>query len=173
MLQVLQAAMGVGVVMFGGVVLFLSHMMGGGTSAPAKASDVVRMLSLVNAAVFCLLALAAAVLPELVANPGRTFKQAAGAAPSVAPGDLEEAFQWKLGAARVLRLAPLEGSALMGLVVCLLGVMDGSVRADPAYWCNALPAAVFIAYVIATFPTARQVAEIFQRYLARARSPFA
>jgi hypothetical protein len=64
--------------------------------------------------------------------------------------------------AMILRLAMLEGPALFGLVVCLLGAINGFLHTHPLYWVNAASALYFIGYVVQTFPNRQRMEEIFQ-----------
>lgn len=53
----------------------------------------------------------------------------------------------------ILRLALREGAALLGLVVCLLAALNGVLRAFPAYWVNLAPAALFLFFLAARWPS--------------------
>lgn len=52
-----------------------------------------------------------------------------------------------------LRLAFREGTAILGLVVCFLAAGNGVLRAYPAYWVNAAPAALFLFFLWARWPS--------------------
>ena len=67
------------------------------------------------------------------------------ASPADADGVVHTAF--------VLRLALREGAAILGLVVCFLGAGNGVLRAYPAYWVNAAPAALFLLFWWARWPS--------------------
>ena len=49
--------------------------------------------------------------------------------------------------------APGSSPVRSGLVICLLGSMDGTLREKPIFWLNALSPALFLAWSLATFPT--------------------
>lgn len=53
----------------------------------------------------------------------------------------------------ILRLALREGAAMLGLVVCFLAARNGVLRAYPAYWVNAAPAALFLFFLWARWPS--------------------
>ncbi len=53
----------------------------------------------------------------------------------------------------VIRLALREGTALLGLVACFLAAQNGVLRAFPAYWVNAAPAALFLFFLYAQWPS--------------------
>ena len=63
----------------------------------------------------------------------------------------------RLRSAAILRLALLEGSALFGVAVCLLGVVQGAATGRPWIWANAAPAVLFSVLTILTFPTAERL----------------
>ena len=172
-LQIIQAAMGNGVVLFAAVVCFLSRQEHVARAEAEKPNDLLRSLCLLNAGVFCLCVLIAAVVPPLAVNMGALFRRAASASGEGSPGQLAVAFMQKFFKAKMLRLAPLEGSAMMGLVACLIPALDGTLAQNLIYWYNAAPAAVFLAYVIVSFPTAGRIEKLFAAELARARSGLA
>ena len=66
---------------------------------------------------------------------------------------------WKdLRGAAILRLAMLEGCALFGVVICLLGVVLEAATQHPWIWANAASAALFLIFAVLTFPTAERLA---------------
>ena len=67
------------------------------------------------------------------------------ASPADADGVVHMAF--------VLRLALREGAAMLGLVVCFLAARNGVLSAFPAYWVNAAPAALFLFFLWARWPS--------------------
>lgn len=73
--------------------------------------------------------------------------------------------------ASILRIAMFEAPALFGLVICLLGVMSGTIHGQPLYWLNAISAAVLIVFVAVTFPTREQMMDTFRMKVAGTREP--
>lgn len=67
----------------------------------------------------------------------------------------------------IARIAVLEGVALFGLVVCLLGVLNGAMEEQPLYWLNAASLLVLVAVSLATFPTAERLEGEARRLLER------
>lgn len=55
--------------------------------------------------------------------------------------------------AYIVRLALREGAALLGMIVCLLAAMKGVLKAYPAYWVNAAPAALFLFFLAVNWPS--------------------
>jgi hypothetical protein len=67
----------------------------------------------------------------------------------------------------IMRLALMEGSALFGLAVCMIGATNGVLRAVPEYWINLLSPFLLIGFGIATFPTKERLVDWFaERFLA-------
>jgi hypothetical protein len=66
--------------------------------------------------------------------------------------------------AMLVRLAILEGGALLALVTILLAVMDGYIYASPIVWINLVPVAYFALHVFANFPTVDRIAGIYSSY---------
>jgi hypothetical protein len=68
--------------------------------------------------------------------------------------------------ATMLRLALLEGAALFGLVVCVIGVLGGVLHRYPLYWVNSVSALIMLGTVVATFPTRERLEQVFRDYIA-------
>ncbi len=62
----------------------------------------------------------------------------------------------------MIRAAILEGMALFGLIVCLLGVLDGQIHLQPVYWGNLFSYILFAAVTVWTFPTKSRLETIFK-----------
>ena len=62
----------------------------------------------------------------------------------------------------LIRLAMFEGTALFGLITCLLGATDGTLRQYPVYWLNLFSLVFMILFVLVTFPTRQRLEDIFQ-----------
>jgi hypothetical protein len=67
------------------------------------------------------------------------------AAPETLPAAVQSAF--------IIRLACREGAGLLGLTVAYLAALNGTLRAYPAYWVDAAPAALFVGFVALHWPT--------------------
>jgi len=153
-LRIIQGAMAAGVVVFAGVVLYLSYVVfGPSTSEPSTGDRLVDLLSMVNAVLACVCVILAWLVGRI---PLRRFTPPAELDPiAEVPEDspVFAEFVAALFPARLVRLAMLEGAGLFGLVVCLLAGLCGVVRARPAYLFNMLPAGLMVAYSVVTFPT--------------------
>ena len=130
-LRVIVGAMAGGVALLGAVTLFL-FVRGPAAPASPKAFDTLRLFSIVDAVLFLSSWAMSGVLFQTLSAPG-TFAA--------------------LQSAVIVRAAAREGSALLGIVVCLLGALSGALRVQPAYWANALPGALFVGWVLATLPS--------------------
>jgi hypothetical protein len=169
--QVFQAAMGAGIALYAVVVLVLHAT---STPQPGELEKDVPILTGVNAVMAVGSWAAALLLPSFYVRAVRTgsppFRGAPGlGAPSSGP---ETAAGRCLGLARgvfILRIAFLESSALFGLTVCLLAVINGVIRKEPLYWLNALPAALVLAFVLATFPTRERILDLCAEFARKAR----
>ena len=57
----------------------------------------------------------------------------------------------------IIRLACREGAGLLGLTVAYLAALNGTLRAYPAYWVDAAPAALFVGFVALHWPSAERL----------------
>lgn len=58
----------------------------------------------------------------------------------------------------IVRLALREGPGLLGLTAAYLAAANGTLKAYPAYWVNAVPYALFLTFLAAHWPTAERLA---------------
>lgn len=130
-LQIIGFALVAGAVCFAVIAAALPFLNGsepiveGGAPAAAAAS-IIGMLSLVHAALFASLLPAALILPQRVA--GRN--------------------QAGLQQSMIVRWAMLEGAALFGSVVVLLGGLEGRLPAEPIFYANLASTAAFVMLVV-------------------------
>lgn len=148
-LKVISAAMGLGIALLAGIVVFTYA-----TNARPATPEALRAVN-VFTAVAMGVTLAAIILSEIL---WRALLQRAG----------EGAFTRKLTGAFIARMACREGAALLGCVAALLAAMSGVLRAYPAYWANLAPAALFWSYLYLHWPTAENLkSEISQSLSSR------
>lgn len=137
-LQVLSAAMGLGVALLAGIVVF-THF----TSARPATPEALRAVN-----VFTAVAMGAAVVSIVLSEIlWRLLLKRGGAGP----------VERTVTGAFVVRLACREGAALIGCVAALLAAMSGVLRAYPAYWANLAPAALFWSHLYLHWPTAENL----------------
>lgn len=63
----------------------------------------------------------------------------------------------------VIKFAMLEGGALFGGVVLILGITSGSIYMNEMIWLAIIPILVFFAIVVIEFPTKIKIIEIYKR----------
>ena len=159
-LQIISAAFAFGVVSFAGIVGLLSVIT---EQDPAEDAGIIGLLSLVHLAMALSLWPLAFFLHARMLSAGASSATPNGPGPDDAPtrharsGNARGARLGAIRGATLIRLAMLEGAALFGLVICLLGTLEGVLRTEPKYWLNALSAVLFLAFVVATFPTRERV----------------
>ncbi len=182
-LQILQTAFTMGFLLFAVVVVGL-HASGSlkqGDMAPVAPDDpdrldILPILTLVHAAVaISCWTLAFASFGAMI-GPARLAR--AIAEPMILPGPsgartIVEGPAHKcialLRGAILVRLALIEGPALFGAVICLLGAIDGSIDEQPLYWLNLLSGAVLVLFAIATFPTRDRLWDLVRRRFVEIR----
>ena len=159
-------ALGAGVLVFGFVIWNISTV----ATGRAPAEDTLRMMMILSIvhAVFALSVYAVSnFIYNLQFRPSRLERSAQeGVYDPRSRRVLEDPAVNSLMIIRVaaiIRLALLEGVAFFGLAICMMGVKNGVMEIQPAYWLNALSAVVMLAFVAATFPTRERVEEIFRR----------
>ena len=158
-LQLLQAAMALGVLLFGTVTGILYASGAGGAEARADAS-VETVLSVADAVMAVFLWIGAiALFPACCRSPAAAPSAKHALSSTAGGGTPGAALAGRLRGAWILRLALLEGSALFGIVVCLIGALDGTLREQPVFWLNAIPAILFLVFAAATFPTRDRLLE--------------
>jgi len=137
-LKVISAAMGLGIALLSGIVVFTYV-----TNARPATPEALRTVN-VFTAITMGVALAAIILSEILWHA--LLKRAAAGA-----------FAQKLAGAFIARMACREGAALLGCVTALLAAMSGVLRAYPAYWANLAPAVLFWSYLYLHWPTAENL----------------
>ena len=168
--RLVQGGLGLGILIFGIVVLILNMTIEPSAGRLTEtALRPVQILSLVTL-VLTLSTYTAAFLvnrfffdtDRLSKRMGKELRDEKGGI----IGEPAEKFIHILLHSTILRLALLEGSALFGLVVCQIAVVWGVLQVRPLYWLNALPAAIMIAYVVATFPSRERILNTFQNEIS-------
>jgi len=136
-LRILQLALMAGALLFAGSVFLMMTLRGDETPGVPQGS-LMRMLTAANLAWMVVAHAAGAWL----------FRRRMEAAPpddaSGAVGALREAW--------IVRLALAEGSALFGSAACMMAVLGGTLPAQPVWWVNLVPVAVFTAFGAVTLP---------------------
>lgn len=157
-IQIVHLAIPAGALLFAVVTLALSTT----RTAPQEASgiELVGTLSLVHAFVFLSTFPLALLLPRsLVARGLQQVREA--------ERDEAQAGQRALNvlrAASIVRLALLEGAALLGVIVCLLGGLRGVDDRQPLVWLNLASTGVLLVVAALTFPSRGRLEELFREH---------
>lgn len=167
-MQIVQAALGMGVFTFGIVIAVLYTT----AAAIPTREDIewIQMLTLVHLLILSGGAAMANILfrslfseRQLAAASERKVRDNRGQALT----DPAAKALAHVRSAIILRLAVLEAPALFGLVICLLTITSGVAAVAPIYLLNGLSAAGFIVYVATTFPNRDRLAGIFNEYVLK------
>lgn len=155
--QIIAAVLWIGATVFLGVVL-ISYS----ASVPdqTQTNSILPVLTIVHAVEASFSYLAAFFIYRFCTSPGGlAFLQKQNAV----QGDLQVPFVGAIFTGYILSAALLEGTALFGLVVCMVGTMDGTILQSPVYWLNLFSYVVFSAFILKTFPTKPRLENIFLR----------
>ncbi|MCP4548794.1 MAG: hypothetical protein GY835_20230 [bacterium] len=158
-LRIIYLSLATGVLLFLGVAVFLSWQ-GRNESVPPPDSPLIP-LSLITVAMLLVCWVSAFWVFDAGFRPGKLGNRLRLSAEINSRGTAEPSVTFLRGALLV-RLAMLEAPALLGLVNIIRWITDGALRAQPLYWLNALPALLFIAFVIMTFPTRESLVELYR-----------
>ncbi len=157
--RVIQAAIMTGPLVFLLVIVGFSLQRTGDIRPTGSDFEIMNILSMVHAMLALGAIFLSQYLPGLLFSPER-IQQMGEATPADMLAARCVASQ---RVAIIARLAVLEGVSLFGLAVCLVGVMNHVVQAEPSYWFNAASAAAFLMYGAAIFPTRENLVEWFER----------
>lgn len=149
-LQIIQAAMGLGVMIFTIVVLSMGSALVDAPDEPD--SELIDILTVAHLATAISGYVAAAFLFNVQLSRWNG-----------APETFFDVFQ----TATIVRLALMEGAALFGLVVCLLAGQAGIEYTSRTYFVNAASAVIFIGFVVLTFPTPERIETAYNEKAAR------
>jgi hypothetical protein len=167
-IQIIQAALGLGVFTFGIVIAVLYTT---ATAVPTREDiELIQMLTLGHLVILSGGAAMASILfrnffseRQLAAAAKRTVRDSRGQTLT----DPASKALAHVRSAIVLRLAVLEAPALFGLVICFLMVTNGAATVAPMYLLNALSAAGFIVYIATTFPNKDRLSGIFNEFVLK------
>jgi hypothetical protein len=132
-LQVIAFAMGLGILLLAGVVVFVYFQ-----NARLPTPEGLRLINALTMATMAATA-AAAVLSEIL---WKSLLRRSGELPA------------RLNGAFLARAACREGAAMAGCVTALLAATNGVLRAYPAYWAVLAPAFLFWSFLYVHWPSA-------------------
>lgn len=170
-LRIIQAALMLGPLIFFLVVLFMAARMepaapgeGGGDPGLAGVMLLVTLFVTLSAVGGYRL------VPRLVLQPGRLTAALEGEQrlpDGRVVDDPAERLLLLYQTVAIIRLALLEGAALLGTVTLLLGVTTGSLEGNPVLWVAVLPLAIHLVVAAMTFPTPDRVAAFLEERVLR------
>ncbi len=158
-MQIMQGALLVGPTIFLLVILVLSQT-GERPSPTSESVDNLTLLSMVNA-VYALVAFGAGTfLFARIFNPDRLVVPE-----TTAHGiELGQSALALLQTALLLRMGLLEGAAILGLAVCMIGWSNGVLPTEEVYWLNSGSVLLLFLTGVMLFPTKERVLQLFDRY---------
>jgi hypothetical protein len=158
--QIVQAALALGVVFFGVVVVYLYTAIAPGPADEAPtALQTVQILSFGHAGLAIVLYVTVPMLENIVFSAKRFETiRARSNAPSPADACLE-----LIRTASIIRLALYEAVAFFGLVVCILAATTQVLHTYPIYWLNMSTAVFLVVYSLTTFPNRDRLLTVFHR----------
>jgi hypothetical protein len=157
-LRIIYLVLVIGIAIILALILFL-HVLDGSNTGDDTSLRIVQILTFVHVVVAFSLYVVASVLPSVLLSPA-ALERSRARNPSIAPVDLALDL---IRRALLLRLVLFEGTALLGLIVCMLGELFGVLRAQPIYWLNVVTTFILFAYVAANFPSEERLVRINDR----------
>lgn len=161
--QIIPVASLMGVTLFLGVILYVYS-----THPPAeeKAGDnTLAIMSILHAGMGCICYLVGfLVFRRLTSLKGLDFlhRNVPARADLQPELPIELRCVGVMSTACILRAAIFEGPVTFGLVVCLLGSINGQIHLQPVYWLNLFSSVLFAALTVWTFPTKDRLETIFK-----------
>ncbi len=150
-LKVICIALSVGVALFAVIAIFLASEEPSPGSARDSAMGMLRVIHLV-------VTLGAIVLQKILFE--RVMSGKIRPRGTVGPTSFSKTYL----SASIMRLAIVEGAALFGLVIALIGSTGGQIAGDPTYYLHLIPAILLIMTARMTYPSARRVEELARQY---------
>lgn len=172
LMQAIQAMLGLGVLLFAVIALALAvslsvppdDLAAGTPGGAAEILSLTNMLSLVHA----LLAVSTIPMGLILYNFFIRKKAAAGLEAidsDTPPEEVEQCMKTCLAMIRqavIIRLALFEGPAFFGIVVFLLGGIEGIAMDAPLLWLNLVTPLIMLVLVAATFPSRQRLEDLFR-----------
>lgn len=156
--QIIAGALLAGTTVFLAVVL-LVYAQTPEKAPPDSADSILPILTGVHAVVAGLNVIAAIFVYRFCISPkGAAFLQQQ----SAVRGDLQVPVMGAIFTGFIFSAALLEGAALFGIIVCLMGILEGTIRQEPGYWLNLFSYVIFAAFMVKTFPTRMRLENVFR-----------
>ncbi len=165
--QVIQGAIGAGIVFFF-VILIVSQ------SAPVQADgdsvELVKIMTAINAFIAAGVYFASNILFNTMFSEKRLQEAVTKTFYNQQRQPITDPAEKCLAQIRtavIVRLALWEAPALFGLVICMIGSMNGVIHEHPFYWINLIPSLIHVGLVVMTFPNRERLEEIFTAKISR------
>jgi hypothetical protein len=155
-MQLIHVALPLGPVLFAFVVIFMNLSMGSVRPTTTE-FEIMKLLSTVHV-VFALLAL---IGSEAVFRWLADVRRIAESDTDTTPLFVAKCVS-RFRTASIARLAILEGAAMFGLMVCLVGLTRGILDVEPMYWLNIASTFVMMTVAVWKFPTRERVISALQ-----------
>ena len=170
--RVIGIALVVGVTLFLGivVVLYFQNKPGPETVSQVTADGILPILSMVHG-VMAVSGYVIAFFVNRMLLSARSFMTAYPAMKVNLPPEQdtpESRYFVRLFTAYIIPMAILEGVTLFGLIICMLGVLEGEIYDKPIYWLNLFSYAVFVCVFLWTFPTKSKLEAVFKKRFMKA-----
>ncbi len=157
--RVIHAAIMAGPVFFLMIIIALSSQQTGGVPPLPSNVEIINTLSMVHVGIALAAFLLSSYLSAALFSPDRLGGEEE---PMTAEMLASKCVVLQRSAA-IARLALLEGAAFFGLAICLLGVVNHVIQAEPSYWLNATSTGFFLIYAATVFPTRESLIGWFDR----------
>ncbi|MBI5215722.1 MAG: hypothetical protein HY960_08210 [Ignavibacteriae bacterium] len=145
-LQAIHLALGTSPVTFGFIIILLAQT---AENLPSQNSELIQTLSFITL-LLCTIAYSSFPFVNKIFNA--KFQ-------SVETKNVVEQRFKILVTKKIITVASFEMPAMFGLVVCLLGVLDGSFSSYPEFLLNIVPAFILIVYIALTFPSRERIVD--------------
>ena len=153
-----------GVTVFLGIILLLAYSQSQSNQS-ANSQDILPILTTVHIILALTAYFVSFIVFRLLTNPVRLRKITLPAAmPSGRQiSTPEQMYLVTVFTASIIRAALFEGSALFGLIICLMGALDGSIQRYPVYWLNLFSFVIMAGMMIYTFPSRTKLEDLFKK----------
>jgi hypothetical protein len=140
-------------------VIILLYLQNGHAGMVQTDTSLMGTLSLIHACFALIAAGGAFYLPKIQMRKEYLSRAAAGLSVEKIAAKAVQLHR----ASTVMMMAPIEGAAFFGGAICMIGVVDGTMGQETAYWLNTLSGVVLVGIGLLTFPTRENVLGSLER----------
>lgn len=157
-LQFIYVGLGVTTFFFALIIVFVSSLQIPSTeNADGTDSGLILALTIVHFAI---------ALGSFFVAPMLFKRQLANASSAATNGNADGCFA-AIRTAMIVRVAIVEASAQLGIVVCFIAATNGVLAQNPSYWINLLTTLLLLAFLIITFPTRKKIENVFASSMSK------